>query len=77
MNERLVHLDDCTPERVWALRWTLFAYPEVCNVTRRSQNQVAVIFDAQPRPDEWLAVAREHGLHLEPLPRRDTERDAA
>jgi hypothetical protein len=40
MNERLVHLHDCTPERVWALRWHLFAFPEVRNVMHHAGDVV-------------------------------------
>jgi hypothetical protein len=77
MHEWRFRLRDCRPQLVWALRWELFAFPEVVTVEQRSGSVVAVICNDQPRPGEWAALAREHGMVLEPLARREERLEAA
>jgi hypothetical protein len=56
-------------ERLWAARWHLFEFPEVCNMVHVGGGVVAVLHDGGPHVQEWMAVLAEHGFEVEPLAR--------
>jgi hypothetical protein len=62
-----------TEERLWAARWHLFEVREVRNVFHLYADIVSVVYDGEPRTEEWLALLRGRGYEFEPLVRSDPE----
>jgi hypothetical protein len=64
-NEQRFRLRGCSEREVTEARWCLLVFPEVQNLGRLDADLVAVVYEGDGHPQQWLNRLEEHGYRFE------------